>query len=50
MKMRNLDQKQKQNQNQSEGGLHSREQEVKHLKEEELGTESQRTSTSCLNM
>jgi hypothetical protein len=46
--MKKLDQKQ--NQNQSGEELHSREQEVKHLKGEELGTESQRISTSCLNM
>jgi hypothetical protein len=50
MKMRNLNLSQNHNQNKPEEELHSKDQEVKHLKEEGQETETQRISTSCLNM
>jgi hypothetical protein len=50
MKMRNLNLNQKHIQNQIEEELHNKEQEVKHLKEEGQETETQRISTSCINM
>ena len=50
MKMRNLNLSQNHNQNKPEEELHSKDQGVKHLKEEGQETETQRTSTSCLNM